>query len=140
MKAIGVPWLLVALSVALLGFAVSCSWTAAGLGFDIIGALTLLLADLRSDSALSSYLANPSHPQSETYIASIKTLPWYRRSPLVFGSKIFLQDIFRPDILKLDVTEIEEGPLDESLPQKFWSMVFLVVGFTFQFIGTFVDK
>ena len=130
MKSIGLHWLLLALSVALLGFAVSCGWTTAGLGFDLIGALMLLSGELRSDAAHERYMHQPSHPDASHYVASRRQLPWQQRLPFWVASKLGSADIM----------DMNRESLEESLPRKFWALAFLTVGFLMQLVGALVEK
>jgi hypothetical protein len=108
-----------------LGAAAWFNPAAAGLGFDILGALLLLFGPMKSAAALERYWAKATD-EGPHHLAQRKKLPYHQRFPLwvagLLGSK--------------DIMVMNQESHEESLTGNFWAAVFLVLGFALQLIGT----
>lgn len=110
---------------------------AAGLTFDIIGALFLLWAEIKAEAANEIYWSSnaSTSPEAQHHLAKRKELPYHERFPLwlvgVIGSRITKKETKTAIIMAMG-----QEPVDEALPRKFWAFCFLITGFSLQLIGS----
>jgi hypothetical protein len=98
---------------------------AAGLGFDILGVLLLLYGEMKTEAAMERYKAKTSR-EHHLHVRERKKLPWHQRFPLHLLSRVASKDLMA----------LSQQPVEESLPRTFWGLLFLVVGFALQLIGS----
>jgi hypothetical protein len=94
----------------------------AGLILDILGALLLVWGEMTAPAAFLKLQTRMSAADANSFLVQIKRQPWYRRYPLLLAIKFG----------SADVMAVNQEPVIESFPKRFWAIVFLMLGFVLQ--------
>jgi hypothetical protein len=118
------PLLLFILSLCLFAYA----WfnaSAAGIAFDVLGALLLLHGAMRREAALERFKSK-SPAEAKVHLADCKKTALLPATPLMVCTHARL---------KRDYGHNEE-PRSKGFARKFWALVFLVMGFVLQLVAS----
>lgn len=93
-----------------------------GLGIDILGAILLIIGEIKGSAALVNYWGTGE--QSENYRQQIGRLVFWKRWPLQLAVRFGAKEHMGAD------------SIEDSFPVTAWGLFLLIVGFLFQALGT----